>query len=117
MTGAAKVAEQEGAIPLAHLGPEHPIKSGGEVVFYEDELGDVGSARFAVRFRIMDDCWFLLLRSYTRVDNHLVRMYDTRYFAFLNGPSEVRRDFAWREASYVELLKREFHFSAAWCLS
>ena len=60
------------------LGPDNPIVHYGEVVLYEDELGDKGYSKVNVRFRVMNDCWFILLRSYTRVDHVLVRILDTR---------------------------------------
>jgi type 2A phosphatase activator TIP41 len=65
------------------LGPENPIINYGEVVLFEDELGDKGFSRVNVRFRVMKDCFFVLLRSYTRVDHVLVRILDTRIFCKL----------------------------------
>ncbi len=46
----------------------------------------------------MDDCFFVLHRSYTRVDHVLVRILDTRIFCRLNEqasdqPIEIIRDF------------------------
>ena len=67
-------------MPLAKLGPENPILHYGEVVLYEDELADRGYARANIRFRVMNDCWFALLRSYIRIDHKLVRIYDTRIY-------------------------------------
>ena len=70
-------------IPIEMLGPENPIMHYGEVSLYEDELGDKGYTKVNVRFRVMTDCWFVLLRSYTRVDHVLVRILDTRLFCRL----------------------------------
>ena len=70
-------------IPIEMLGPENPIINYGEVVLFEDELGDKGFSRVNVRFRVMKDCFFVLLRSYTRVDHVLVRILDTRIFCKL----------------------------------
>jgi len=47
---------------------------------YEDELGDNGSVSTEVRFRTMKDCWFALIRHYMRVDDVVIRIYDTRLF-------------------------------------
>ena len=79
------------------LGKDNPILHYGEVVLYEDELGDKGFSRVNVRFRVMSDCFFVLLRSYTRVDHVLVRILDTRIFFRFNedptAPIEIIRDF------------------------
>ena len=58
-----------------------------------------------VRFRVMNDCFFVLLRSYTRVDHVLVRILDTRIFCRLDisdptKPIEILRDFQHRESTY-----------------
>ena len=67
-------------IPLEMLSPENPVLFYSEVLLYEDELADRGSSKSYVRFRIMDDCWFVLLRSYIRLDMVAVRVLDTRLF-------------------------------------
>ena len=67
-------------IPLEMLGQDNPILYYGEVVLFEDELGDKGFSKVNVRFRVMNDCFFVLMRSYTRVDHVLVRILDTRIF-------------------------------------
>ena len=67
---------------------------------YEDELSDRGYALVNVRFRVMEDCWFVLLRSYIRIDHKLVRIFDTRiYHEF--GKNEIIRDFQQKENSYL----------------
>ena len=55
-------------IPLTRLGKDNPILQYGEVSFFEDEFGDKGYCRANVRYRVMDDCFFVLLRSYVRID-------------------------------------------------
>ena len=79
-------------LPLEKLGQDNSIKHYGEVILYEDELSDKGYAKANVRFRIMDDCWFVLLRSYIRIDHKIVRIYDTRIYHEL-GSKEIIRDF------------------------
>lgn len=74
------------------LGMENPIKHYGEVIFFEDELGDKGFSKCNVRFRIMDDCFLVLLRSYVRVDHMVVRILDTRIFHEF-GSNSLIRDF------------------------
>ena len=62
------------------LGQDNPIKLYGQVLLYEDEFGDRGYSKSYVRFRVMKDCFFVLLRSYVRIDHVLVRILDTRIF-------------------------------------
>jgi len=62
------------------LGPDDPILTYGEITLFEDELGDKGYSKVNVRFRAMQDCFFVLLRSYTRVDHVMVRIMDTRVY-------------------------------------
>jgi type 2A phosphatase activator TIP41 len=57
----------------------------------------------------MDDCFFVLLRSYVRIDNVLVRILDTRlYHEF--GSNILIRDFTHKEASYDELALKGYSF-------
>jgi len=42
------------------LGQDNPIRHYGEVVLFEDELGDKGFSKVNVRYRVMDDCFFIL---------------------------------------------------------
>ena len=103
-------------IPLGMLGPENPILHYGEVVLFEDELGDKGYSKGNVRFRIMSDCFFILLRSYTRVDHVLVRIMDTRIFHKF-GDDHLIRDFQLKENSYTQLKNKGFKFGSDWSLA
>ena len=85
------------------------------MILFEDELGDKGNSSVNVRFRVMNDCFFLLLRSYTRVDHVTVRILDTRvYHEF--GANRIVRDFTHKENSYSELKKQGFDTSSKWSL-
>lgn len=86
------------------------------MLLFEDELGDKGLSRSSVRFRIMDKCFFLLLRSYTRVDNVLVRILDTR-IVHEYGANIIKRDFTHKESTYEELKQKQFDTSSKWSLS
>ena len=82
-----------------------------------DELGDKGFSKSDVRFRVMNDCFFILLRSYTRIDHELVRILDTRIFHEF-GSKNMIRDFQHREGSYESLKSRGFNpFDSEWSLS
>lgn len=71
-------------------------------MLFEDELGDKGHSHVNVRFRVMNDSFFLLFRSYTRVDHVTVRILDTRlYHEF--STNNIIRDFTHKESSYEEL--------------
>ena len=90
--------QSDKSIPFHELGPENPILHYGEVVLFEDELGDKGYSKVNVRFRVMNDCFFVLLRSYTRVDHVLVRVLDTRIYSKFPSAAqgeqiEIIRDF------------------------
>lgn len=53
-----------------------------------------------VRFRVMTDSIFILLRSYVRVDGMRVRVLDTRiYHAF--GQAYLLRQFTHREGDFT----------------
>lgn len=78
--GEMRVEPTDDQIPLDKLGRDNPILHFGEVFLYEDDLGDQGYTRMQVRFRIMKDCFYVLVRYYLRVDEVLVRIYDTRIY-------------------------------------
>ncbi|XP_051912639.1 TIP41-like protein, partial [Hippocampus zosterae] len=50
------------------------------VVLFEDELDDNGFCRLELRFRVMGDSFFGLLRYFLRVDDVVIRLYDTRFY-------------------------------------
>eukprot|EP00347_Sterkiella_histriomuscorum_P000847 403374292 len=103
-------------IPLGKLGQDNPILHFAEVVLFEDELGDKGHSKVNVKFRVMNDCFFLLLRSYTRVDHVTVRILDTRlYHEF--GTDRIIRDFTHKESSYEELKQKDFDTSSKWSMT
>ena len=64
----------------------------------------------------MDDCWFVLLRSYVRLDKVMVRILDTRIFHKF-GSNEVIRDFMQKESGWSELQQKGFDLSSQWLLS
>ena len=81
------------------LSSENPILQFGDITFYEDEFADRGYSKANVRYRVMKDCFFILLRSYVRIDAVVVRILDTRVFhAF--GSNSIIRDFCHLESSY-----------------
>lgn len=81
------------------LGESNPIKYYSEVPLFEDEFADRGFSKANVRFRVMKDCFFLLMRSYIRIDLNTVRILDTRVFHQF-GSDRIIRDFMYKESSY-----------------
>ena len=103
-------------IPVGMLGQDNPILHYGQVVLYEDEFADRGYSKAYVRFRVMKDCYFILLRSYIRIDHVIVRILDTRIFHKFTDNFLIR-DFSHREATYNQLKHAGFQFGSDWLLS
>jgi type 2A phosphatase activator TIP41 len=103
-------------IPFEKLGPTNPIIHYEEMNFYEDELNDNGICQTKIRFRIMDDCFYGILRSYLRVYNVTIRNMDTRIFHEF-GQNNIIRMFSVKDMSYDNLRKIGFAFSSEWNLS
>lgn len=70
-----------------------------------------------VRFRVMPNAWFILVRYYLRVDNVVVRIFDTRmYHEF--GTNFILREFKHQESDYEKLRQTGFNAtSSEWMLS
>ena len=108
--------ESKDQIPMEMLSPDNEIINFGEVLLYEDELGDLGTAKSYVRYRVMKDCWFVLLRSYVRLDKVAVRILDTRIFHKF-GENCILRDFMWKQDTWDNLTTKGFNFGSDWLLS
>jgi type 2A phosphatase activator TIP41 len=103
-------------IPVERLGPENKIIEYYQIDFFEDELSDNGISEGKIRFRIMDDCFYGLMRSYLRVDNVLIRNIDTRIFYSFGDPYIIR-NVSVKEMSYEKLTNMGFSFSNEWNMS
>ena len=95
------------------LGQENPILHFGEVYLFEDDLEDCGYTMSKVRFRVMKDCWYVLLRFFLRVDGTTVRIYDTRIFHEF-GKNFIHREFQHKESKWNELRAIGFDLSSEW---
>ena len=74
---------------------------------FADELGDNGLSHGEFRFRVMNDCFFGLIRSYLRVDDVIIRILDTRIFHDFKN-NYILREFTHREDEwgiYTYLIK------------
>ncbi|XP_039278737.1 TIP41-like protein [Nilaparvata lugens] len=67
-----------------------------ELTLFEDELHDNGIAQLSVKVRVMEWGFFVLLRFFLRIDNVLIRAFDTRIF------HEFDKDFVIREINARE---------------
>lgn len=105
------VQKTNDSIPLDNLTPKNPIKWFNEFILFEDELGDCGLTQSSFRFRTMGDCFFGLLRFYLRVDEVIVRIYDTRIYHDFKE-DHIKREFSVRENTVAELKKKGFKFTA-----
>ena len=110
------VKDDKMCIPLSNLGPENKILDYFQLDLFEDELSDNGISEGKFKFRVMDDCFYGLLRSYVRVDNVVIRNIDTRiYHEF--GENCILRNFTVKEMSYDKLKNMGFNFSNEWNMS
>jgi type 2A phosphatase activator TIP41 len=117
--GKVRIEETSEEIPLERLGEDNPIEWASMLHLYEDELGDNGSTSLEFRFRTMGDCWFGLLRNYVRIDDVIVRIYDTRLFHDYSTNYVIRQFTVFyisyfikaKEESYDELRKKGFNFT------
>ena len=110
-----KIERTEDEIPVHRLTPENPIVHYMEIEMFEDELEDCGHTMSKVRFRIMKDCFYALVRYYVRVDGVIVRILDTRIFHDFST-NEILREFWYKEATYQELRDKHFDLSSEWGL-
>lgn len=70
--------------------------AGSNIAFYdenclwEDEMGDNGTSVFNVKTRVMDFGIYILVRSFSRVDNVIFRSLETRYYIEFDTVSILR---------------------------
>ena len=109
------VERTEDEIPVDRLTPTNKIIHYFEIELFEDELDDCGQTSSKVRFRIMKDWFYALVRYYLRVDGVIVRILDTRIFHDFSTNCIIR-EFWYKEASYAELKAKHFDLSSEWAL-
>jgi len=73
-----------------------------EVELFEDELDDNGCSHLSVKLRIMPSGFFVLQRFYLRVDNTLIRVYDTRLY-FEAEKNYLIREYSEREDKTTDI--------------
>lgn len=75
-----KISETSERIDLEKLKIKEKIMFYDDIHLFEDELADNGSAQCSVKIRVMESSFFVLLRYFLRVDQLLIRIYDTRVY-------------------------------------
>ncbi|KAJ3001101.1 hypothetical protein HKX48_003057, partial [Thoreauomyces humboldtii] len=113
-TGTLVAGDDGGSAPEAAFGPPpgdaiidverlkrpDPILFYDELVLYEDELADNGTAILTIRVRVMPTCFLILVRFFLRVDDVLFRVNETRlYHTF--GTDVLLREYSSREDTYA----------------
>ncbi|GIY65213.1 TIP41-like protein [Caerostris darwini] len=73
-----------------------------DLILFEDELADNGTAQLSVKMRIMPDSFFILLRYFLRVDHLLVRIIDTRLY-YEEGTNYLLREHMTKENKIKDL--------------
>lgn len=92
-------------IPVHKLTSDNPIIFFDDMILYEDELGDNGESILNVKIRVMADCLLVLQRLFVRVDEVLVRIFDTRLFIDFDN-DEILREFKIQEDDYITVLNK-----------
>jgi len=89
-------------IDIEKLKKPDPILFYQDLILYEDELADNGQSMISVRVRVMPSSFFILLRFWLRVDNVVLRAYDSRFYHEFNT-NYILREFQHRESPYNEV--------------
>lgn len=104
---AYKITPTEERIDVDKLKVKSKILFYQDIILFEDELADNGTAQCSVKIRIMPDSFFILLRYFLRVDNLLVRIIDTRIYY------EVGKNYLLREHMAKENKIKDLRVSSA----
>ena len=99
-----EVSNTDESLPLHRLGQNNPIVWNGEIFLFEDDLDDFGYSAGKFKFRVMEDCFYGIVRSYVRVDNVAIRLLETRIFHDFKT-THILRQFTVKEGSYKALRK------------
>jgi type 2A phosphatase activator TIP41 len=76
-----------------------------EICLFEDELSDHGTSSLNVKIRVMPSSYFILQRFFLRVDNVVIRVYDTRIY------HEIDNQYLIREYTEKESLVKDLKCS------
>jgi type 2A phosphatase activator TIP41 len=96
-----KVTETAERINLDKLRVQETICFFDEVSLFDDELSDHGIASLDLKIRVMPNSFYILQRFFLRVDNVVIRVYETRIH------HESDKDYMIREYSEKESLVQD----------
>lgn len=65
--------------------------------FMEDDLHDHGMTVCSIKYRVMEQAFFILLRQYVRVDGHALWLRDVRFYHEFSWPQRGKRSIAVEE--------------------
>ncbi|KAF2072024.1 hypothetical protein CYY_006658 [Polysphondylium violaceum] len=93
------IEETTEQIDIEKLKRPDPILFFDDVFLFEDELADNGTSMLSIKIRVMNDSVFLLQRFFLRVDDVIIKSFDTRiYHEF--GQQYLLREFMVKESNY-----------------
>uniref|UniRef100_H2Y4E7 TIP41-like protein n=1 Tax=Ciona savignyi TaxID=51511 RepID=H2Y4E7_CIOSA len=96
------VSKTSERIDLEKLKKREKILYFEEMMLFEDELADNGSAQLTIKIRVMPSCFFLLMRFFLRVDGVLSRIFDTRWYHEF-GTTSALREYSEKEKSFSQM--------------
>jgi type 2A phosphatase activator TIP41 len=96
------VEETGEGIDYSRLKQQETIHFYDDVILYEDELADNGTALLSAKIRVMVSGFYLLLRFFLRVDGVVVRLNDTRIY-HQAGTNFLTREYCSKEARISDL--------------
>jgi len=102
LTGGFTVTPTDTRIDLDKLRRREKILFYHDLLLFEDELHDNGTAVCSVKIRVMPASFFILLRYFLRIDNVMLRMNDTRYYHEFDTDF-ILREYTSREAKTQDL--------------
>ncbi len=81
-----------------------------EICLFEDELSDHGISSLVVKIRVMPSSFYILQRFFLRVDDVVIRVYDTRIY------HESSNNYLIREYTEKESLVKDLNWSEMFSL-
>ncbi|CCF56376.1 hypothetical protein KAFR_0B00780 [Kazachstania africana CBS 2517] len=93
-------------LPIDKLSKPDQILFFDDMILFEDELADNGISILNVKIRVMNERLLLLSRFFLRVDDVIVRVYDTRIYVEFDE-NKVIREFKQYESEYNDLMANQ----------
>ncbi|EJS41335.1 tip41p [Saccharomyces arboricola H-6] len=97
--------DNDQTLPLDKLAVHDKILFYDDMILFEDELADNGISILNVKIRVMNERLLLLSRFFLRVDDVLVRVYDTRLYVEFDENRVVRESKEF-EGKYHDVLAK-----------